>query len=345
MSSEDKEILFSLSSLILLFNQEGKPMKTKNFDDCCGIVPYSFEEFLKLKTCPVQRNHIKRARDKKTKEKLGILRPQHTFIATAELTQDSYDPTNGETYKAGTVFLVDAHTRREFWKLGESDALPEKLTSQHFKVSSIAELRDLYYTFDNTTNTEKSADLAYGAGRYLDIEFTNYKLYQVTGLTWAAHFYSKQQFPKTSGYDGSKLIGVIKEFSKELKFLDSFIWDKKIDIPHPLRSAALMFLKKYNCDKYSRKIVQRVFQDDFDRKDANGRLDAVTHILEWLKDKDADFAANFKTIPVLTEKFLYWLNQAYQEDTVSKERLDKKGVSSTVLKSYARIAKSKFVTA
>lgn len=320
-------------------------MKTKNFDDCCGIVPYSFVEYLRLKTCPVQRNHVKRARDKKTKEKLGILLPQHTFIATAELTQDSFDPTNGETYKAGTVFLVDSHTRREFWKLGESDALPERLTSQHYKVASIADLRDLYYTFDNTTNTEKSADLAYGAARYLGVEFKNHKLYQVTGLTWAAHFYSKQQFPKTSGYDGDKLIDVIKEFTHELLFLDSFIWDKKIDIPHPLRSAALMFLKKYNCDEYSRKIVQRVFQDEFAAKDDNRRLDAVTHILEWLKDKNAEFAANFKTIPVLTEKFLYWLNQAYLEDTTGKERLEKKGVSTDVLDKYVRISKLELVNA
>ena len=135
-------------------------MKTKNFDDCCGIVPYSFVEYLRLKTCPVQRNHVKRARDKKTKEKLGILLPQHTFIATAELTQDSFDPTNGETYKAGTIFLVDSHTRREFWKLGESDALPERLTSQHYKVASIADLRDLYYTFDNTTCLLYTSDAA-----------------------------------------------------------------------------------------------------------------------------------------------------------------------------------------
>ena len=320
-------------------------MKTKNFDDCCGIVPYSFVEYLRLKTCPVQRNHVKRARDKKTKEKLGILLPQHTFIATAELTQDSFDPTNGEVYKAGTVFLVDSHTRREFWKLGESDALPEKLTSQHYKVNSVEDLRKLYYTFDNTTNTEKSADLAYGAARYLGVEFKNHKLYQVTGLTWAAHFYSKQQFPKTSGYDGDKLIDVIKEFTHELLFLDSFIWDKKIDIPHPLRSASLMFLKKYNCDEYSRKIVQRVFQDEFAAKDDNRRLDAVTHILEWLKDKNAEFAANFNTIPVLTEKFLYWLNQAYLEDTTGKERLEKKGVSTDVLDKYVRISKLELVNA
>lgn len=313
-------------------------MKTKNFDDCCGIVPYSYEEYLKLKTCPVQRNHIKRARDNKTKEKLQTLLPQHTFIASAELTQDSYDPINGETYVAGTLFLVDSHTRREFWKLGESDALPERLTSQHYKVASIAELRDLYYTFDNTTNTEKSADLAYGAARYLGVEFRNHKLYQVTGLTWGAHFYSKQQFPKTSGYTGDKLIDVINEFSQELSFLDSFTWDKKIDIPHPLRSAAILFLKKRN-DTYSRKIVQRVFQDDFESKDDKGRADAVTNITEWLKSKDADFAANFKTIPVLTEKFLYWLNQAYLEDTVGKDRLGQKGVSNGVLDKYVRISK------
>ena len=314
-------------------------MNFKNFDDICGIVSYSYGEFLSLTTCPVQRNHVKRAQDKKSKEKLGHLLPQHTQIATAVLIQDSYDPVNGERYKASTLFLVDAHTRREFWSLGLSDALPEKLTSQHYKVSSIAELRDLYYTFDNTTNTEKSSDLAYGAARYLGLEFENYKLYQVTGLTWAAHFYSKQQFPKTSGYDGGKLIDVIKEFKKELEFLDSFIWKKKLDIPHPLRSASLLFLKKYDCNEFSRKIVQRVFQDDFDRRDDNNRLDAVTHILEWLKDKDADFASNFKTIKDLTEKFLYWLNQAYEEDVFGKERLAKRGSITGTLDKYVRISK------
>ena len=101
-------------------------------------------------------------------------------------------------------------------------------------------------------------------------------------------------------------------------------------------------MKKYNCDEYSRKIIQRVFQDDFAAKDSNKRLDAVTHILGWLKDKDADFASNFKTIPVLTEKFLYWLNQAYLEDTTGKERLEKKGVSSGILDIYARISKLDF---
>jgi len=317
-------------------------MKFKNFDDCCGIVPYSFAEYLLLKTCPTQRNHIKRARDKKTREKLGVLLAQHTFIATAELTEDSYDPVNNVYYKKGTIFLVDSHTRREFWKIGDCDALPEKLYSQHFMVGSISELRDLYYTFDNSTNTEKSADLAYGAARYLNIEFDNHKLYQVTGLTWAAHFYDKKQFPKTSGYDGNGLIVVINEFSKELKFLDSFSWDKKIDIPHPLRTASIMFLKKYGVDEHSQSIVQRVFQDEFAAKDDNKRLDAVTHILEWLKDKDADFASNFKTIPLLTEKFLYWLNQAYLEETQNKERLEKKGISSNILDSYAKMGRLDF---
>ena len=74
-------------------------------------------------------------------------------------------------------------------------------------------------------------------------------------------------------------------------------------------------------------------------------MDAVTHILEWLKDKNAEFAANFKTIPVLTEKFLYWLNQAYLEDTTGKERLEKKGVSTDVLDKYVRISKLELVNA
>ena len=61
-----------------------KNIKTKNI---------TWDEFLKYENCPVQRNHIKRAEDKKTRIKLGKLQSQHLCIATAELIKESYKGT------------------------------------------------------------------------------------------------------------------------------------------------------------------------------------------------------------------------------------------------------------
>ena len=311
----------------------------KNFASVFSIRPFDYDGFLLLEKCPVQRNHKKRANERKTEDKLKKLLAQHTMIATAELTCDAVDPVTGKPWYKGQVFLIDAHTRREFWMLGLSDFLPEKLTSQHYKVSSIGEVRDLYYTFDSSTSAEKSSDLAYGACRYLNIILKNFKLYQVTGLTWAAHYYDENQFNKSGGYDGNGLIVIYGEFKNEILFLDSFAWASKNKIdkfPHPLQTASLLFLKKHD-DDVARSIVQKIYTNKFSLPDDKGREDAVTECLNWIKNKDANFAANYDSIPVLTEGFLYWLHQAYLEETEGKERLYKKGNSIGMIDKYAKI--------
>ena len=312
----------------------------KNFANVFGIRPYDYDGFLLLEQSPVQRNHKKRALEKKVFDKLNKLLPQHTMIATAELTCDAFDPVTGKQWYKGQVFLIDAHTRREFWKNGDSDFLPENLTSQHYKVDSIEAVRDLYYTFDNSASAEKSSDLAYGACRYLNMPLKNTNLYQVTGLTWAAHYYNEKQFPKTGGYDGNGLIVIYGEFKEEVKFLDSFAWEtKKTEkFPHPLKTASLLFLKKHD-DDIARSIVKRVYTNKYALPDTKDREDGVTELLNWVKHKDASFAANYDTIPVLTDGFLYWLNQAYLEATEDKERLYKKGSSIGMVEKYAKTVK------
>ena len=311
----------------------------KNFANVFSIRPFDYDGFLLLEKCPVQRNHKKRATKKETYSKLNKLVPQHTMIATAELTCDAFDPTTGKQWYKGQVFLIDAHTRREFWRLGLSDFLPEKLTSQHYKVNSIEQVRDLYYTFDSGTSVEKSSDLAYGACRYLNIELGNIKLYQVTGLTWAAHYYNKDQFPRGGGYDGNGLIVIYGEFKKEILFLDSFAWENnrnKIDkFPAPLETASLLFLKKYD-DDIARSIVKRIYQNNFSLPDDEGREDAVTECLNWLKNKNVNFATNFESIPILTNGFLYWLHQAYLEESKGKERLKRRGTSTGMIDKYVK---------
>ena len=126
----------------------------KNFANVFGIRSYDYYGFLELEQSPVQRNHKKRAQEKKVFDKLTNLLPQHTMIATAELICDAWDPVTGRQWHKGDEFLIDAHTRREFWKNGDSDFVPENLTSQHYKVDSIEAVRDLYYTFDNSASDE-----------------------------------------------------------------------------------------------------------------------------------------------------------------------------------------------
>ena len=168
----------------------------------------------------------------------------------------------------------------------------------------------------------------------------NTNLYQVTGLTWAAHYYNEKQFPKTGGYDGNGLIVIYGEFKEEVKFLDSFAWEtKKIEkFPHPLKTASLLFLKKHD-DDIARSIVKRVYTNKYALPDTKDREDGVTELLNWVKHKDASFAANYDTIPVLTDGFLYWLNQAYLEATEDKERLYKKGSSIGMVEKYAKTVK------
>ena len=309
----------------------------KSFGNVMSTKIYSYDEFLTLEQSPVQRNHKTRAKEKRVFEKLNALLPQHTVIATAQLSQDAFDPETGKQWYKNQSFLIDAHTRRQFWQNGSSDYLPESLTSQHFMVDDIGEVRDLYYSFDNSTNTEKSSDLAYGACRYLNMELNNISLYQVTGVTWAAHFYDRKQFPKGGGYDGNGLIVIYGEFKNEIKFLDSFSWSNKIPkYPHPLRTASLLFLKKWDSD-IARTIVQRVFANRYESPDSKERTDGVTSIIEHIKANGVGHA-NYETIPVQTEYYLYWLNQAYQE-TQGKERLHQKGSSSGIMEGYVKSVK------
>jgi|TARA_R110000822_G_scaffold309726_1_gene440005 hypothetical protein len=309
-----------------------KNIKTKNI---------TWDEFLKYENCPVQRNHIKRAEDKKTRIKLGELQSQHLCIATAELIKESYDPANNVTYSMGSKFVVDGHTRRQFWKNESSDFIPDSLISQHYEVKNIEDLRKLYYSYDNSSNTEQSSDLAYGACRYLGIELTNHKMYNVTGLTWAAYFYNNTKFPKNNGYDGKEMIPLFQEFSKEILFLDRIVWKLKYIRPQ-LITASILFLKNYNNDN-AKTIITRIFKNSFVGPDDDGRYDGVTNLIEWLKNATKeDLVTNYHTIPKLTKLFLYWMDQQYLEDTQGKSRLDKKGRTETVLTKFSKSANTLF---
>jgi hypothetical protein len=289
----------------------------------------SIENFNKLEPCLVQRNHEKRAKDKKTQEKLKILQEQHKLVIVAILTRDSYDPVTGITWPAGTVFLIDGHTRREYWnKYADTSQKPDSVNRVLFEVNDVAALRNLYYSFDNSTNIEKSADLAYGATRYLQYELTNLKLFQVMPITWASHFSKPQEFTVPAGFKGEDLINAYRLYQQELLFLDTIKWTTKYKIPGSLTCASLIFLKAYKLSEQSKTIVRSMYTNKFEGPDDEDRVSAITHVIEKLKDTGYDWAHNYNTMPVLVEEFAYWMNQSYEERK-GKEFLSKYGGSRT----------------
>jgi hypothetical protein len=96
-------------------------------------------------------------------------------------------------------------------------------------------------------------------------------------------------------------------------------------------------LKKYN-DDAAKAIVKRVFTDHFKERDAEGRYDGVTNLIKYLGNPNEDWAQSYTTIPILTDKFLYWLNQAYLEETTGKERVTKKGNHAGIRSEYMQQA-------
>jgi hypothetical protein len=300
---------------------KGKRIHT--FND--KIVQISYEEFMRLRNAPVQRNHEKRAKEKKHQDKLRFLKDYHRVVFAVKLTADAYDPTSGEEYPAGTIFLVDGHTRREYWN-EYAEEYPAELIVHMKEVASIEEVRDAYYSHDAGDNVEKNTDLAYGATRSWGVVLRS-ELYKVMPVTWASHYAKSDEFPKVTGWKGNDFIHGYRFWKQELLFLNDITWRTTTKaFPASLVCAALIFLKANDLSAKSTSIVSRIWADDFQGRDAEQRLDAVTNIRTWL-DKVAtkdDLAHNFNTMPGLVERFCYWMEQAHKE-LDGADRLQKYG--------------------
>ena len=291
------------------------------FDDELREVTY--DQFSKYENSPVQRNHPKRATESKHQNKLNKFRTRHRVVFAVKLSVDAYDPTTGITWDAGTIFLVDGHTRREYWNKW-ADECPFTLLVHMSVVSTMEEVRDEYYAHDNTDNVEKNSDLAYGATRSWDTILKN-DLFKVMPITWASYFTKSKEFPRAAGWKGPDFINGYRLWKEELLFLNDINWSNKIKLPASLTCASLIFLKANDMNETSKDIVKRVYANKFTGPDDDDKLDAITNILEWIKNTPKeDMAHNFNTMGHLVERFCYWLKQAEKESR-GESRLQKYG--------------------
>lgn len=117
-------------------------------------------------TCPIQRDHKRRAASKVNQAKFSHLQPDHLEVKGVILGCDCVDPYSGIEYKKGTKFKTDGHTRDLSWEMGIClDGQPEEVHVSYLVVNSIDEVRRIYSMYDAPTDAEKACDRLDGAYR------------------------------------------------------------------------------------------------------------------------------------------------------------------------------------
>ena len=115
--------------------------------------------------CPIQRDHDERAKKPKHKEKFSELQSAHLEVDGAILTKDCFDPETQQTYKAGTKFKTNAHTRDAYWWGENSVFMPAKVRVKYKEHDNMASIYKEYIMHDNPDDAEIASDRVDGAYR------------------------------------------------------------------------------------------------------------------------------------------------------------------------------------
>ena len=105
-------------------------------------VPISYDDFIQLDPWIKQRDDILRIEKSKTNH-MNKLGDTHLLVAIGILTEDDTDE-DGQLYKAGSTFILDANTRKRNWKNGNVDQLPPNLLAIVYKKAPLKELHFIY---------------------------------------------------------------------------------------------------------------------------------------------------------------------------------------------------------
>jgi hypothetical protein len=141
------------SNIVKNLNKKVRPNAT------FGGVSISLEDFFMLVEFPYQRNHVKRAKSKVVKQALCFLREDHCNVVVGVLSKDCADKFDNY-YRAGTVFLIDGHTRRYIWQQGKSDCVPKVLNATVHTYETIDEMNiEAYVPSDGISAAKKGSDI------------------------------------------------------------------------------------------------------------------------------------------------------------------------------------------
>lgn len=241
----------------------------------------TLEDYIVIPPVPFQRFTEGRADQPKVKKALSKLRPEHLNVELAELTKD--DTYHGQTYKAGSVFIINGNTRKHFWMNSLTDRLPKDVHATIFKFDSMESMRDSYNTFDSMSAVERNQEKIYGIlCRVHGFMPKSEKLIKgqfISGLNLACHYYDSETFNQPS-VSPEMLPSQVALYIDEIKALDGVIKSAK-NWDQALICSALMSLKIHGT-KNERLLT---CLNAIDRRAMNtmeSLRDGATHIcLEW----------------------------------------------------------------
>jgi hypothetical protein len=287
----------------------------------------SIEDFFELRAVPMQRNTEAHAQNKKVKESLSILKPEHLDIALAKLTKDIH---HGDVfYRKGSIMILNGNTRKYFWENGLSDFIPQYVDITYYPIETIEEMKETYNSFDSTVALETNGHKIWGLLKS-DHNFTPKSNKISSGkFTSALHFSNHALDPVTYNeptVNMEKIQDELAMFINEIKVMDEICDNnkttRKIIWDQPLLAASFLALKHYGTNNTK---LLKCLNDINDQKMITTSVyqDGVTHIVyEWLMklkfkqrttswDKDCGFS---KTVPFV----LFWIDK-YMNDITQKQ--------------------------
>ena len=125
----------------------------------------SYELFIEIQSWIKQRREDLRV-DKSKTNHMNELKDPHLIVALGLLTEDDYDD-DGKLHKKGSVFIIDANTRKWKWLKGNLSRLPQRLSGHVYKKETLKELHSIYLTYDSPDACETTGEALTGQYRVL----------------------------------------------------------------------------------------------------------------------------------------------------------------------------------
>ena len=257
------------------------PFMPKPFGDGISVEVMSIEDFLQIQEWITQRNTEVRARKTTVHANLSVLKKPHLIVAIGELIEDDEDE-NGNEYKAGTRFVLDANTRKLFWLNGKTDQLPDNVLAIVYKEPTLVGLRAHYYAYDNPDAVEQASEVMTGIYKLFDFNPKSNKI--VGGSIVTAQNYASMWTPGAPLYKTNKGIWGIdpdpnetktqakrwamaeqfKFWRAEWEYLDRFkIGTKGSVIDQPLMMALLITSRVYKDQPNFEDLVRKLNRKDY----------------------------------------------------------------------------------
>ena len=287
----------------------------------------SYELFVEIQSWIKQRREDLRV-DKSKTNHMNALKDPHLIVALGLLTEDDYDD-DGKLHKKGSVFILDANTRKWKWVNGYLSRLPQRLSGHVYKKETLKELHSIYLTYDSPDACETTGEALTGQYRVLGWNPTSPKFIdgQIgTALNFASMWtYGAPQYGTNKGKSSVEvgdsetkreqemlIAGLqLNYFLPELKYLDKFNLKKQKGIDPPLLTALLAASKAFKGDKHFEDLIVKLNNREFFQGSTTNALGKI--MMAAMQYTDEVYIrggeAKYATYRKAYNFYLYWIER------------------------------------